>query len=248
MNTKPTQLKEWFNVPIPELPEVPDPKPKQSDYKELEAKHDPNKSQETINEIVKQIDAAYNQFGYFDFENMLDVILAFVRMDEETYMEHVDKVKEYKGMAHYYSHVFAILYGFYGQGYYDDILGQIYQSRIIGKYYMQETGTFYTPFNVALLMSTMIGPIKSSETVMDPACGTGVMFLTTRYQIHKKEGWRKASDIKFFGQDINARAVKMCKLQLLMTNHKYMSDMMYVRAMKLHQEMIEIIKQQNKGD
>lgn len=216
------------------------------------ANYDPKLSLQAVTRITNTINrayrketlikilSAYSRFGWYDFENLLDVILAFLRLDEKAYMDEIEKTKKsrhQKEILESYAKILGILLGFFCFGNYDDILGMVYQDSIISNFYAKESGTFYTPFNIALMMNKMLlGDLNELNTSVsislnDPTCGSGVMFIAGRYLIHEKFGWKKSSVFpKFIGQDISFRATKMCQIQLIMTNHLYMRDMLYVRT------------------
>ena len=77
------------------------------------------------------------------------------------------------------------------------------------------------------------------QTFNEPAIGSGVFFIAIKFLVHDKYGYNVSSRLNrnMFGQDINSRCVKMARIQLLMTNHTYMTNMLYVRAYQLQQDI-----------
>lgn len=92
-----------------------------------------------------------------------------------------------------------------------DILGDLFQSAISH----QESAQFFTPLSVSTLMSEL--SIGSEETrtdggpliVSDPACGTGRMLV---------DAARQNPNVELFGQDVDARCVKICSINMGLRN------------------------------
>lgn len=92
-----------------------------------------------------------------------------------------------------------------------DVLGDLFQSAISH----QESGQFFTPGSVSRLMSELsIGSNEERDDgtpmlVSDPACGTGRMLI---------DAARQNPNVELFGQDIDARCVKICALNMGLRN------------------------------
>ena len=69
----------------------------------------------------------------------------------------------------------------------------------------------------------MLDP-EPTETICDPACGSGIMLLAARCVIHKKHGWLASSRYgrNLYGMDISDRIAKMAKINLYLTDYIYM--------------------------
>ncbi len=92
-----------------------------------------------------------------------------------------------------------------------DILGDLFQAAISH----QESGQFLTPESISKLLSEL--SIGSSEVpddgspmlISDPACGTGRMLI---------DAARQNPNVELFGQDIDARCVKICSINMGLRN------------------------------
>ena len=169
------------------------------------------------------------------FDHILDLILCtltrFQAGQEEKYMEIVNKIgKKAVSVAVEVSQML------YKALYYDlniyDYLGMVYMNlshRSKQKYF----GQYFTPFNLALMMchitlgdvNKIIERVKETgkrEMINDPCCGSGVMFLAPKKIIIDCAGIKGLDYFEFYGQDIDSVCVKMCKIQMLLTDYRYM--------------------------
>lgn len=99
-----------------------------------------------------------------------------------------------------------------------DIFGQIYEF-FLGKFALAEGqggGEFFTPRSVVRLMVEIIEPHGGS--VLDPACGSGGMFVQSAQFIeaHRKEFEAKGADTSVFvsGQEKESETVKLARMNL----------------------------------
>jgi type I restriction enzyme M protein len=99
-----------------------------------------------------------------------------------------------------------------------DIFGQIYEY-FLGKFALSEGqggGEFFTPRSVVRLMVEIIEPHGGS--VLDPACGSGGMFVQSAQFIeaHRKEYEAKGEDTSVFvsGQEKESETVKLARMNL----------------------------------
>ncbi|RLA52957.1 MAG: N-6 DNA methylase [Gammaproteobacteria bacterium] len=99
-----------------------------------------------------------------------------------------------------------------------DIFGQIYEY-FLGKFALAEGqggGEFFTPRSVVRLMVEIIEPHGGS--VLDPACGSGGMFVQSAQFIeeHRKEYEAKGQDTSVFvsGQEKESETVKLARMNL----------------------------------
>jgi len=95
----------------------------------------------------------------------------------------------------------------------DDLFGDIYQY-FLGKFAMSEGrrgGEFFTPTTLVKLIENIIQPFHGR--ILDPACGSGGMFVQAARFLkdHEKDPSRELS---FFGQDKIAETVRLCKMNL----------------------------------
>ena len=74
-------------------------------------------------------------------------------------------------------------------------------------------GEFYTPRSITALITKILDP-KDTESIYDPACGTGGMLLEAVNQIkEKKQDWRKT---KLYGQESNLSTASIARINLFM--------------------------------
>jgi type I restriction enzyme M protein len=102
-----------------------------------------------------------------------------------------------------------------------DIFGRIYEYFLTGfaNLSAHDNGEFLTPQSIVQLIVNVIEPDRG--TVLDPACGTGGMFVQSAHFIEKKESYHKenkrkrATDILTFkGQEKNDTTIRLAKMNL----------------------------------
>ena len=96
-----------------------------------------------------------------------------------------------------------------------DMLGQAYEFLIkkFADISNRKAGEFYTPRAIVHLMGSILKP-KETESIYDPACGSGGMLLEA-YQYVKDHGgdYRK---LKLFGQEKNLTTSSISRINLLL--------------------------------
>lgn len=102
-----------------------------------------------------------------------------------------------------------------------DLFGEIYEY-FLGEFALQEGkdgGTFYTPATVVRYMVEVLNPEDGDKKILDPACGSGGMFVQAARFMHNHN---KKSDnvMKFrcYGVEKEPDTVKLAKMNLLL-NH-----------------------------
>lgn len=98
-----------------------------------------------------------------------------------------------------------------------DILGNSYEYLI--KHFADLTnkkaGEFYTPRSVVHLLGLILDP-KPSETIYDPACGTGGMLLEcVNHLKNQKQDYRT---LKLFGQEKNLTSSSIARMNMFLHN------------------------------
>lgn len=91
-----------------------------------------------------------------------------------------------------------------------DVLGRVFEY-FIGNFASSEGsrgGVFFTPSSIVELLVEMLEPL--SGTILDPACGSGGMFVQSdRYSPHKQA-------LSFYGQESIDMTVRLGKMNVLM--------------------------------
>ena len=192
-----------------------------TDILETQTLHDnfpPKPDMLKAQEVTKQLNKTWNKMQYkADFDSFLDVILAALERREEDYMKLIGTLD--KDTVNGYVAMYGGLAAYFIDGYYGDPLGSFYMKQFsYGK-----NGEYFTPWHVAYFMAEVLDP-KLTETICDPACGSGIMLLAARCVIHKKYGWLASSRFgrNLYGIDINNCMAKMTKINLYLTDYVYM--------------------------
>jgi type I restriction enzyme M protein len=94
-----------------------------------------------------------------------------------------------------------------------DAFGKIYEY-FLGKFAMaegQKGGEFFTPTSLVKLIVEVIEPFHGR--ILDPACGSGGMFVQSAAFVerHKRN---PSADISIFGQEKGAETVRLCRMNL----------------------------------
>lgn len=102
-----------------------------------------------------------------------------------------------------------------------DLFGEIYEF-FLGSFALQEGkdgGTFYTPATVVRYMVEVLQPTSGDKMFLDPACGSGGMFVQAARYMHRHNA--SVSDMmKFrcYGVEKEPDTVKLAKMNLLLNN------------------------------
>lgn len=102
-----------------------------------------------------------------------------------------------------------------------DLFGEIYEY-FLGSFALQEGkdgGTFYTPATVVRYMVEVLQPQIGNKLFLDPACGSGGMFVQAARYMHRHNA--SADDMmKFmcYGVEKEPDTVKLAKMNLLLNN------------------------------
>ena len=102
-----------------------------------------------------------------------------------------------------------------------DLFGEIYEY-FLGNFALaegQDGGAFYTPASVVQYMVEVLQPVPGEKKFLDPACGSGGMFVqAARYMHRHNTGNRKAMDFRCYGVEKEPDTVKLAKMNLLLNN------------------------------
>jgi hypothetical protein len=195
-------------------------------------------------EIVKIIQSSYHYFGGWNnaFETILDIIFYALTRKEEQYMNTIKPLdkRAVECAVQVYSRLFKALY-------YDfcihDILGDVYME-IASISRSKHFGQFFTPMHICEMMAKMqLGNIEQliqeantkqrKITVCDPCVGSGAMHLGCKRVILQECGLQGLDAFAFYGMDIDKVCVNMCKIQMILTNYRYMADLLLTTAMDI---------------
>lgn len=102
-----------------------------------------------------------------------------------------------------------------------DIFGEIYEY-FLGNFALSEGkdgGTFYTPATVVRYMVEVLNPQPGDKKILDPACGSGGMFVQAARYMHSHNA-SKSEQMQFrcYGVEKEPDTVKLAKMNLLLNN------------------------------
>ena len=102
-----------------------------------------------------------------------------------------------------------------------DIFGEIYEY-FLGNFALAEGkdgGTFYTPATVVRYMVEVLDPQPGDKKILDPACGSGGMFVQAARYMHAHNS-NESEQMKFrcYGVEKEPETVKLGKMNLLLNN------------------------------
>lgn len=194
-----------------------------------------------VKRIVKALEKDYQYFGGWglSLEVSLDVILAALESREEDYKELASGMKP-EAMTATCTVFGELLQGFCIDYNIWDYLGEVYMELgSLSKH--QAFGQFFTPSHICEAMALMsLGDvaraIEKAErgsrnlTVHDPACGSGAMLLGAKRAIIKAVGLSGLDWFRFSGNDIDGICVKMAKVQMIMTDYRFMVNWMLLKG------------------
>ena len=102
-----------------------------------------------------------------------------------------------------------------------DIFGEIYEY-FLGNFALAEGkdgGTFYTPATVVRYMVNVLNPEPGDKKFLDPACGSGGMFVQAARYMHNHNA-NETDQMRFrcYGVEKEPDTVKLAKMNLLLNN------------------------------
>lgn len=102
-----------------------------------------------------------------------------------------------------------------------DIFGEIYEY-FLGNFALAEGkdgGAFYTPATVVKYMVEVLNPQPGQKKFLDPACGSGGMFVqAARYMHHHNASESEQMNFRCYGVEKEPDTVKLAKMNLLLNN------------------------------
>jgi len=210
--------------------------------------HDPivcdGNTRNTVQQIVKLIEQNYYLFGGWanTFEQVLDLTLYALNRQEDKYMKTARKMD--KRAVTVISQIVGMLMKALCYDYCIwDYLGEVYM-QIASMSKSKVLGQFFTPFHICEMMARVqLGDIKPlinkaqtdnrRITIMEPCVGSGAMLLACKKVIIEEVGLCGLDHFEFYGQDIDPVCVKMCKIQMTLTDYRYMTNLLLTHAVEL---------------
>lgn len=102
-----------------------------------------------------------------------------------------------------------------------DIFGQIYEY-FLGNFALAEGqggGAFYTPASVVQYMVEVLQPTTGDKKFLDPACGSGGMFVQAARYMHRHNATNdEMMHFRCYGVEKEPDTVKLAKMNLLLNN------------------------------
>ena len=102
-----------------------------------------------------------------------------------------------------------------------DIFGEIYEY-FLGNFALSEGkdgGAFYTPATVVRYMVNVLNPECGDKKFLDPACGSGGMFVqAARYMHDHNASEEEQMKFRCYGVEKDPKTVKLAKMNLLLNN------------------------------
>lgn len=99
-----------------------------------------------------------------------------------------------------------------------DIFGEIYEY-FLGEFALAEGqggGEFFTPASVVRYMVEVLAPTEGK--ILDPACGSGGMFVQTAHYIEKHKARGKQMNLRAYGVEKTGATVRLAKMNLVLNN------------------------------
>ena len=101
-----------------------------------------------------------------------------------------------------------------------DLFGEIYEF-FLGEFAISEGrdgGTFYTPATVVRYMVEVIKPEAGEKMFLDPACGSGGMFVQAARYMHRHNVDANNMQFRCYGVEKEPDTVKLAKMNLMLNN------------------------------
>ena len=102
-----------------------------------------------------------------------------------------------------------------------DLFGEIYEF-FLGNFALAEGqggGTFYTPATVVRYMVEVLQPQSGDKKFLDPACGSGGMFVQAARYMHRHNATNQTlMNFRCYGVEKDPDTVKLAKMNLLLNN------------------------------
>lgn len=112
-----------------------------------------------------------------------------------------------------------------------DNFGELYEIglALTNKQYKKNSGQYYTPEDVATVMSTWFDKLEA-ETICDVACGTGKLILTYLNLIGKEKALQILNEGRLYLYDLDKTALNICKTILIKKYGKAVSKVHFIHC------------------
>jgi hypothetical protein len=161
-----------------------------------------------------------HQHPYELYRNWLRAVWAFCNavVEPEHFRETLDVYTSEQGQE--FGRLMNLYVDVVEENPFEDVLGELFMRLDVKS---AAAGQYFTPGCIAEMMARMqfdpetfkqTAEEKGEVTVMDPACGSGVMLLKVGKVVADSLGREWLKYLKLFGQDIDERCVLMARLQL----------------------------------
>ena len=112
-----------------------------------------------------------------------------------------------------------------------DNFGELYEIglALTNKQYKKNSGQYYTPEDVATVMSTWFDKLEA-ETICDVACGTGKLILTYLNLIGKEKALQIVNEGRLYLYDLDKTALNICKTILIKKYGKAVSKVHFIHC------------------
>lgn len=233
-----TQL-DLLSFTPPELPAPPGPSPIFAH--QVRVPVDTRERRDNAERLFKIIKRLYDETGRDgSFHDFVTVVLGVLHRFEDGDASYMDAIK---GMSPKAVSICAegwsiLVEHFWHEGCFYDILGDVYM-QVSGAWAKSRMGQYFTPWHVCKMMCVMTlgepdwdslenGP---GIEINEPACGSGAILLAAKAHIvdlakDDPDPRRFLRRVRLYGQDIDRVCVDMARIQLTMSDDRWMTNFM----------------------
>jgi len=200
-----------------------------------------NVARQLVRDILKIIERGGVYYESYNdvFSRTIEVIEAAVLYEEDRYMELTSKMRP--EAVKVCVDVMKPLMRMYSDFVVTDVLGLVYME-VASRWKCSGLGQYFTPADICEMMAMMqLGDNVMEQvndaraegrriSICDPAVGSGAMLLAAKKVILKQAGIKGLRQFTFHGQDVDMTCIRMCKIQLALTDYWYMGNRLICAA------------------